>query len=132
MEFRRKTVVIVGVVLVLAMSFLLFGHLHYLRNIPPHYSSVSTLLAKGSAVYGRTIEVDGRVKADSIEEDAPNQHYEFDIYDVDGNGELAVVYDGSVGDGFEENREIRITGTMDADGLVATRIRYRISSHTHE
>jgi cytochrome c-type biogenesis protein CcmE len=108
---KKRKFIIGGVILICALGYLLylgFG------STTAYYSTVSELLDAGPSIYGQDIRVNGLVVSGSIVSDEFD--YEFTI--ADEEGELAVVYNGVMPDGFEDGADLVVQGKIESDGIL--------------
>jgi cytochrome c-type biogenesis protein CcmE len=112
---KKRKFIIGGVILACALGYLLylgFG------NTSQFYQTISELNAAGETIYGESINVKGKLLTDSVVSDPVNLDYAFTIADDDG-GEIDVVYNGTIPDGFsDENVELIVTGVIESDNVL--------------
>jgi len=110
---KKRKFIIGGVILACALGYLLFLGF---GNTTAYYSTVSELLDAGSSIYGQDVRVNGIVVSGSIVSDPVNSDHEFTI--ADDEGELVVVYDGVMPDGFEDGADLVAQGIIETDGIL--------------
>ncbi len=102
----------------LSVAVLLAGALVYTSfTASTEASTPSDVIA--SAEPGRSYELTGKVKADSVEREGVALR--FAIRDRDGTTSVPVVYEGVVPDPFREGREVIVSGTLENGTFVAER-----------
>ncbi len=113
--WRRKKFVIGGVVILMALGFLLFRGF---MSGATYYFEVRELLAKGSSIYNETVRVNGQVVPGSVQQRAQGTELTFRITDVNGGGEnVSIFYKGVVPDSFKVGEELVAEGHLGADGI---------------
>jgi len=120
---RRKRVLIPGLAVVLAMSYL--GYVAF-SGAAMYYLTVDELLARGAAAYGEDVRLSGKVLPDSVEDDPATNTLRFSIADKKNTTgtSIPVVYSGVVPDAFKPDADVVLegklttTGTFEADNLL--------------
>ena len=108
----RKRFLFGGIVLLLAVSYLLY--LSFGDSIS-YYLTVSELLDKGSEVYDSHVRVAGKIVDGSIDWNAKELELEFVI--VESNATLPVVYEGIKPDGFKADANVLVDGQYHSDKI---------------
>ena len=108
----RKRFLIGGVVLILAVGYLLY--LSFEDSVS-YYLTVSELNDKGSEVYDTHVRVAGKIVDGSIDWNAKELELEFVI--VESNATLPVVYEGTKPDGFKADANILVDGQYHSDKI---------------
>jgi cytochrome c-type biogenesis protein CcmE len=120
---RRKRVLIPGLAVLLAMSYL--GYVAF-SGAAMYYLTVDELLARGAAAYGEDVRLSGKVLPDSVEDDPATNTLRFSIADKKNTTgtSIPVVYSGVVPDAFKKDADVVLegklttTGTFEADNLL--------------
>ena len=120
---RRKRVLIPGLAVLLAMSYL--GYVAF-SGAAMYYLTVDELLARGAAAYGEDVRLSGKVLPDSVEKDPATNTLRFSIADKKNTTgtSIPVVYSGVVPDAFKADADVVLegklttAGTFDADNLL--------------
>ncbi len=111
---RKKRFLIGGIIIFLAIGYLIYGGL---KDLPPYFSEVSELLERGNSIYAENVRVRGQVAPGSIEQETKEMILRFTIIDVEKEASLPVVYHGVVPDTFKAGREAVIEGQLNSDGI---------------
>jgi len=111
---RKKRFLIGGIIIFLAIGYLIYGGL---KDLPPYFSEVSELLEQGNSIYAENVRVRGQVAPGSIEQETKEMILRFTIIDVEKEASLPVVYHGVVPDTFKAGREAVIEGQLNSDGI---------------
>ena len=111
---RKKRFLIGGIIIFLAIGYLIYGGL---KDLPPYFSEVSELLERGNSIYAENVRVRGQVAPGSIEQETKEMILRFTIIDVEKEASLPVVYQGVVPDTFKAGREAVIEGQLNSDGI---------------
>ena len=93
---------------------------HRRGRIGEQYHGVGDLLggdgaAQGDAAYGQNVRVAGGIAPGSIDIDTATRTLKFDVEDEDG--QLSVVYQGTVPDTFQEGNDVVVEGVLGTDGI---------------
>ena len=120
---RRKRVLIPGLAVLLAMSYL--GYVAF-SGAAMYYLTVDELLARGAAAYGEDVRLSGKVLPDSVENDPATNTLRFSIADKKNTTGtfIPVVYSGVVPDAFKADADVVLegnlttAGTFEADNLL--------------
>ncbi|MDP2673862.1 MAG: cytochrome c maturation protein CcmE [Dehalococcoidia bacterium] len=120
---HRKRVLIPGLAVVLAMSYL--GYVAF-SGAAMYYLTVDELLARGAAAYGEDVRLSGKVLPASVEDDPATNTLRFSIADKKNTTGTAipVVYAGVVPDAFKADADVVLegklttAGTFEADNLL--------------
>ena len=120
---RRKRVLIPGLAVLLAMSYL--GYVAF-SGAAMYYLTVDELLARGAAAYGEDVRLSGKVLPDSVETDPATNTLRFSIADKKNTTgtSIHVVYSGVVPDAFKPDADVVLegklttAGTFEADNLL--------------
>ena len=108
---KKRKFVIGGLAIFMAIGFL--GFLGF-RGGATYYYEVGELLARGSAVYGQTVRVNGQVAPGSVQQ--AGLSLEFTV--VDGKGaSLPTTYQGVVPDTFKPGGDIVVEGKLEPGGV---------------
>ena len=112
---RRKRVLMPGVAVVLAMSYL--GYVAF-SGAAMYYLSVDELQARGASAYGENVRVSGHVLPESVEKDPSTNSLQFVIADKGSTTgtSLPVVYSGVVPDAFKDDANVVLEGKLAASG----------------
>lgn len=126
-------IAIAAAVLVLAVGYLMYTSTQ--STSASFFDTVSELNARADANDGQLVRVGGDVVQDSIDIDGVGGPVYFEI--TDGEGVLAVTYDGQVPDIFDEHIEAVVEGTYHKDGVfqadtVLTKCPSRFEDEEHE
>ncbi len=105
-------------VLALSVAVLLAGALVYTSFTASTEASTPSDVLK-NAEPGRSYELTGKVKKDTVERDG--DRLRFAIRDRDGSASVPVVYEGVVPDPFREGREVIVSGELRNGTFVAER-----------
>ncbi|MFH1560914.1 MAG: cytochrome c maturation protein CcmE [Chloroflexota bacterium] len=109
---RGKLFIAIGV-FVLALGYLGFTAF---QSASAYYLTVGELIAKGDAVYGKNLRVNGQLVPSSFERDPNGTLMHFSL--TDGKETIDAVHNGLVPDlFFNEHSEILLEGTYGSDGL---------------
>ncbi|MBI4186553.1 MAG: cytochrome c maturation protein CcmE [Chloroflexi bacterium] len=111
---KRKQFLIGGLVVALALGFLLYNGF---TGAATYYYTVSELSALGSSVYGENIRVNGKVAPGSVEREEQGTLLRFSVIDADSGQGFPVVYRGVVPDTFKEDSEVVAEGYLDSSGI---------------
>ena len=111
---KKKRYWIGGLIVLLAIGFLGFKAF---AGAATYYYQVNEILAKGSAVYGQTVKVEGTVVDGSIDRESAGRLLKFSISSADGKQSLPVVYSGVVPDTFNAGNDAVVEGTLGKDGI---------------
>jgi len=112
---RRKRVLIPGLAVLLAMSYL--GYVAF-SGAAMYYLTVDELLARGAAAYGEDVRLSGKVLPDSVEDDPATNTLRFSIADKKNTTgtSIPVVYSGVVPDAFKPDADVVLEGKLTASG----------------
>ena len=106
-KFIIGAVIVVAAIVVLALNAFGDGATYYLTT--------SELAAQGDAAYGQNVRVAGGIAPGSIDIDTATRTLKFDVEDEDG--QLSVVYQGTVPDTFQEGNDVVVEGVLGTDGI---------------
>lgn len=109
---RRKRVIFGGVVVLLAMGFLIYIGL---SQFATYYYTVSEFLEKGDSISGKQVRVAGQVVPGSVNQGTENFTLSFTI--TDGETTLPVIFQGVTPDTFKEGADIVVEGESDLQGV---------------
>jgi cytochrome c-type biogenesis protein CcmE len=126
---RRVKFLVGGLVIVVAIAFLIFNAL---STAGQYYLTVSELLAKSDTMVGRPARVSGVVVSESVEWNAPELILKFNISD-DG-GSLPIVFHGPKPDNLTRpGAEAIVEGRLQEDGsFQASRLLVKCPSRYEE
>lgn len=112
---RRKRVLIPGLAVVIAMSYL--GYVAF-SGASMYYLNVDELLARGASAYGENVRVSGRVLPDSVDKDPATNTLRFAVTDRDTptGSSMPVVYTGVVPDAFKADANVVLEGKLAVNG----------------
>ena len=112
---RRKRVLIPGLAVLLAMSYL--GYVAF-SGAAMYYLTVDELLARGAAAYGEDVRLSGKVLPDSVEDDPATNTLRFSIADKKNTAgtSIPVVYSGVVPDAFKADADVVLEGKLTTAG----------------
>ncbi len=108
----RKKFLIGALVVVIAIGVLgwnAFG------GSATYYLTTSELAARGEAAYGENLRVAGNVAPGSVQANENSRGVSFTVSDADGT--VAVVYEGTVPDTFQEGTDVVVQGMLTSDGV---------------
>ena len=80
-----------------------------------YYLTTSELAARGDDAYGQSVRVAGGIGPGSIDVDDSTRTLRFNVEDEDGS--LAVIYQGTVPDTFQEGNDVVVEGKLGSDGV---------------
>jgi cytochrome c-type biogenesis protein CcmE len=103
---------VAGVVLILAVGFLIFNAMD---GQGAYYMTVSELATSPEAAAGEQVRAGGNVVAGTIQRGELGDAVKFEM--TDGTSKMPVVYDGVVPDIFADHAEVIVTGTIRPDGV---------------
>jgi cytochrome c-type biogenesis protein CcmE len=112
---RRKRVLIPGLAVVVAMSYL--GYVAF-SGAAMYYLNVDELLARGASAYGENVRVSGWVLPDSVEKDPATNTLRFVVADrnTTTGSSMPVVYTGVVPDAFKADANVVLEGKLATNG----------------
>ncbi len=112
---RRKRVLVPGIAVVLAMSYL--GYVAF-TGAAMYYLTVGELLARGASAYGEEVRVSGHVLPESVESDPATNTLRFTVIDKNSQAgpSLPVVYTGVVPDAFKDDSNVVLEGSLSPSG----------------
>ncbi len=111
---KRKKFIIGGIVLALALAFLIYMGL---KGSPTY--TVSEFLKQENQTSGQLVRVQGTVKSGTVEQKAADLSLKFTM--EEGGGSLPIAYKGVVPDSFKAGGDIVVEGKLDPSGtFVAT------------
>ena len=108
----KKRYLIYGIILIAAVSFLLYMVLGSSIN---YYVTVSELMDEDFAAYDTNIQVIGYVVNTSIDWNDEDLVLKFDI--EEGGDNLPVVYTGVIPNGFDGGAKVLVDGKYYTDGI---------------
>ncbi|MBI3953547.1 MAG: cytochrome c maturation protein CcmE [Chloroflexi bacterium] len=115
----RRKVFVVGLVLALALGYLLYVFLSASSGAS-YYVTVSELRELGPRAYGKTIRLNGNVPAESIVSDKASDTLRFAIQD--GGATVPVELRGVAGDFFYSySADVVLEGTLQPSGVFLAR-----------
>ncbi len=109
---KRRKVLFAGVVVALAMGFLIYTAV---SEFATYYLTVSEFVERGDSVYDKQVKVAGQVVPESVDRDTENFTLSFTL--ADGEASLPVVYKGVVPDTFKADSDVVVDGKLDAQGV---------------
>jgi cytochrome c-type biogenesis protein CcmE len=116
---KRKRFLIGGAIVLVAVGFLIF---QLAATSTPSLGVAD--LVKQESVYRatagsqRTISLAGKVVIGTVQQTAQPRMLKFSINDIQtGQGNIAVVYAGTVPDTFKEGNDVLVTGYLDQNGV---------------
>lgn len=113
----RKKLLIVGAVLVMALAYFAF---QAFNSATVYYYTVAELQGGGSALYGQSLRVKGKLVQDSFRRDAETSAAYFQVQDENGDV-LNASYQGAVPDlFFNEHSTITLQGSYQPEGTFTT------------
>lgn len=110
---RRKQFLVAGLVVVLALGYL--GYTAF-QSASMYYLTVGELLAKGEAVYGEQVRVNGKVVEGTIQTDSQANIHRFSMADNNG-ATIPVVYEGIIPDTFKAEADVVVEGELTPRGV---------------
>ncbi len=111
---RKKRFLIGGIIVVVAISYL--GYMGF-QSSATYYYTVSELIELGDSVHDENVRVNGQVAPGSVEQESAGRILRFTIIDVEGEGNLPVVYQGIVPDSFKVGNEVVAEGHLNSVGV---------------
>ena len=125
---RRVKFIIGGVVIALAILYLI---LTAARSTAAYFLTVEELHAKGSAVYGRSLRVSGKVVGDSVDFNSRDLVLRFQIAGESGET-LPVVFNGPRPDQLRPEADIIVEGKFDGQEFTARTLLLKCPSRYEE
>jgi cytochrome c-type biogenesis protein CcmE len=110
--FKKKRFLIGGIIILAAIVFL---GIQGFKSSAEYYYTVNETIAKGAAIYGQSLRVNGTVTG-TINNDVQTLTLKFNI--ADGSNSIPVVYKGSIPDNFGPDTDVVVGGTIDASGVL--------------
>lgn len=121
----RKRFVIGGIVIVAALSYLIYGGM---REAIVYFKTPAELKGQESSSMGKSLRLGGMVVAGSLQKDPQNLTYRFLL--TDGVASIPIYFHGVPPDLFSEGRGAVVEGKLGNDGVfVATTI---MAKHAEE
>ncbi|MDO8671547.1 MAG: cytochrome c maturation protein CcmE [Dehalococcoidia bacterium] len=111
---RQKKFIFAGVVIGLAIAYLIFSAL---QGTTMYYLTVSEIKARGEVAYTEPVRLGGRVLDGTIDFDRNSRVLKFTV--TDGKESLPVVYSGVVPDAFKPDADVIIEGTFNGKVFAA-------------
>ena len=112
-KLRKRRYIIGGIAICVAVGVILSSAL---SSCSVKSYTVSELLERGDSVYGKTVQVDGKVEEGSVLRASDSLHLEFVLIDENESESLRVLYDKAEPDNFSEGRGVTIQGELYPDG----------------
>ena len=113
---KNRKLIIAGLVLVVAMGILFYTAL---GSAFDSYQTVSEF--KSDTVYDEYVSIKGHVVEGSVEFDAEDESYSFEISDKDNQEDyIPVVHRGALPDSFEEGGGVTVKGELATTGVFHT------------
>jgi cytochrome c-type biogenesis protein CcmE len=109
---RRKRFVIGGLIILAALSYIIFGGM---QQAIVYFVTPSELRATERASANKFLRMGGMVVAGSLHKDAKNLTYRFEL--TDGNTSSPVFFRGVPPDLFTEGKGAVVEGRIGADGV---------------
>ncbi len=109
---RKKKFLIGGAIVLFAISYL--GFIAF-QSSATYYFTVSELLARGNAVHGDNVRVNGQVVPESFKEEGQGLTVKFTITSEKEN--LRVIYEGVVPDTFKAGGDVVVEGHINTEGI---------------
>lgn len=111
---KRKSFIIGGVIVLLAMGYL--GYTSF-AGAATYYYKVGELMQQGQVIYGQNVKVDGLVVDGSVVRESAGRVLKFAISDNESGVTLPIVYQGVVPDTFKVGIEVVVEGALGSDGI---------------
>lgn len=102
-----------GGLIIAAVLLLLFGT--SLRSSTVYYLTVEELISQGPSVDGQRVRIAGLVDRESVDWGLGSSTLRFNL--VEGDGTLAVVYEGPAPDAFAQADSAVVEGELSPDGV---------------
>ncbi|MDY6835666.1 MAG: cytochrome c maturation protein CcmE [Chloroflexota bacterium] len=113
---KNRKFIIAGLVLVVAMGILFYTAL---GSAFDSYQTVSEF--KSDIVYDEYVSIKGHVVEGSLEFNAEDESYLFEISDKDNQEDfIPVVHNGALPDSFEEGGGVTVKGELETTGVFHT------------
>jgi len=110
--FRKKRFFISGILIFIALGYLIFAGL---QGSATYYYTVGEFMELKNSLYGENIRLNGIVVPGSVEQETAKMNLHFLI--TDGEAQLPVVYHGVVPDTFKVGNETVVEGQLNAAGV---------------